>query len=296
MLTIGSFDGVHLGHQKLLKRIRRVADRIDGESILITFHPHPRTVVRSEVGIQLLSDLEEKIELIEAQELDHLVVVPFTRSFSAQSPTEYVENFLYCTFQPHTIVIGYNHRFGKNRAGDMSFLRSKAVELGFEVEQISKQEVEDLSVSSTKIRKALTAGEIATATALLGRPYRLSGIVERGQQVGRTLGFPTANLALAGRDKLVPREGVYAVQVMRDGQTYNGMLNIGHRPTLNGFHRSIEVHLFDFSGNIYGEKISVDLLQFLREEEKFDGLDSLKAQIERDRISTLDFLRTIGKI
>ena len=292
VLTIGSFDGVHLGHQKIIGRIKEIADKIDGESILITFHPHPRSIVQNS-DVRLLSPLNEKLELLEKQEVSAVVVVHFTRDFSEQSPDEYLQHFLYNKFKPHTIVIGYDHKFGKNRAGDINLLKEASKERGYKVEEISKQVIEDISVSSTKIRNALFDGKIEIANELLGMPYALKGIVVRGDQLGRQIGFPTANIRVEDATKLIPKSGVYAVQVKLKTQndTYNGMLNIGTRPTVNGTEQTIEVNIFDFDDNIYGEEMSIDLLKYLRAEQKFLGLAGLVEQLHKDKKQVLELLK-----
>lgn len=289
VITIGTYDGVHVGHQKIIGRINRIAEKVSGESILVTFHPHPRSVVNDK-AVSLLSPLEEKFEILEKYKVDNVVVVPFTRNFSQQSPDEYVRNFLYENFNPHTIVIGYNHKFGKNRAGDITFLRSVAEELSFEVEEISKQAIEENSVSSTKIRQALSEGDVTSANQLLGHGYFIQGIVVRGQQLGRQIGFPTANVRVDAEEKLIPMNGVYAVRVVVSGMSHKGMLNIGVRPTVNGLNRTIEVHIFEFEANIYGEAIRVELVQRIRPEQKFADLKGLVEQLGLDREVALGML------
>lgn len=282
VLTIGTFDGVHMGHQSIIQRINNLAKKIDGESIILTFHPHPRSII-SKKRVELISPLGEKFALLKKYKVDNVVVIPFTRSFSEQSPEDYVKGFLYQNFKPHTIVIGYDHRFGKDRAGDINFLKTKGNELGFGVEEISKQLIDDLAISSTKIREALTIGKVSVANELLGHPYYIKGIVVRGQQLGRQIGFPTANINIQEPDKLVPANGVYAVRAYLKDQGYNGMLNIGFRPTVEGIDKTIEVNIFDFEANIYGEEIKVELIKHIRPEEKFAGLSELVEQLEKDR-------------
>jgi len=283
VITIGTYDGVHIGHQKIIKRINDLAQSIDGESIIITFHPHPRSIVNDNYQIQLLSPLEEKFELLQQYGVDNVVVVPFTRSFSQQTPEQYVRDFLIHNFSPKKIVIGYNHRFGKNRAGDLSLLKKMSKTLDFEVEEILKQEVDDLSVSSTKIRNALKAGQVATAKTLLGHNYYVQGIVVKGNQLGQKIGFPTANILIEEEGKLVPENGVYAVNVQVRSNTHKGMLNIGRRPTVNGQNKTIEVNIFDFDSNIYGEQLRIEFVKRIRSEQKFANLNALIEQLKKDK-------------
>lgn len=291
VITIGSFDGVHIGHQRIISHISSIAKRIGGESVLITFDPHPRTIVNSNFKVKLLSPLNEKSTLLASTtNLNHLVVVPFNRDFSEQSPEEYINDFLYEKFKPAVVVIGYNHHFGKNRAGDISFLLKEAEKLNFKVEQITKQEIEDISVSSSKIRMALEEGAITTANILLGRNYTLSGIVRKGKQMGRTIGFPTANIAVQSEEKLIPALGVYAVKIQYKERVYKGMLNIGNRPTVDGKNISIEVNIFDFYDDLYGQNISIQFIKHLRSEQKFESLDALKIQLQKDKNESLKVL------
>ncbi|MGB1204859.1 MAG: bifunctional riboflavin kinase/FAD synthetase [Chitinophagales bacterium] len=290
VITIGTYDGVHLGHQQIIKRINHIAKKVNGESLLVTFHPHPRLVVNSNYNIKLLSPLDEKFDLLRQYGIDNVVVVPFTREFSQQEPQAYVTDFLVKNFNPHTIVIGYNHRFGKNRAGDLHLMQEIAEKQNFEVEQISKQEIENLSISSTKIRKALQAGDVTTAIQLLGHEYFVRGIVVKGKQLGKKIGFPTANLAIPSSEKLVPDNGVYAVRVKVKEQFFNGMLNIGWRPTVSGKSETVEVHIFDFDADIYGETIQLNFVKLIRREQKFKNLEGLISQLKKDKIAALDIL------
>jgi len=290
VLTIGTFDGVHVGHQHIINSVNTLAQEVGGESILLTFHPHPRTIVHSNYSIQLLSPLEEKFELLQQYGINNVVVVPFTRDFSQQSPTAYVSDFLVKNFAPSKIVIGYNHKFGKNRAGNLTLLSQMGTKYGFAVEEISKQQVEDIAISSTKIRNALQAGKVAAASRWLGHKYHLHGVVVKGQQLGKKIGFPTANILLNDSSKLVPANGVYAVTVHLDKQVYKGMLNIGVRPTVSGLGKTIEVNMFNFDRNIYGERIKITLVQYLRAEHKFANLPALVAQLNKDKIAALSCL------
>jgi riboflavin kinase/FMN adenylyltransferase len=283
IVTIGTFDGVHLGHQKLLERIKLLAKKNGGESILITFHPHPRFVVNpDDRSLKLINTLEEKLQLLEHYCIDNVVVAPFTLAFSKIPAIEYVKDFLVENFNPHTIVIGYDHHFGRNRSGNIHLLKEYQSVFGFEVEEISKEMLEDIDISSTKIRNALNNGEVSTAAELMGHHYSLSGFVIKGEQNGRKMGFPTANIQLPVHYKLIPKNGVYAVKVLLKNKSYKGMLNIGYRPTFEGANKSIEVHILNFDQNIYGEEIEVQFIEFIRNEQKFEGIDTLKKQLEID--------------
>ncbi|CAH1000432.1 hypothetical protein LEM8419_01585 [Neolewinella maritima] len=286
VLTIGSFDGVHRGHQQLLARIRRMAEVRQGESIVITFDPHPRSVLRpDDDSLRLLSTTEEKAAFCAEQGIDHLVVVPFTLAFSQQSPTEYIEQFLVRYFAPDRIVIGYDHHFGKDRAGNVELLRYWAPHHGYEVVEIAAQEVNQITVSSTKIRNALFAGNVSRARSLMGRSYELTGRVVRGQQIGRTLGFPTANLQCVNPLKLVPAKGIYAVRTRIEGRVYGGMLYIGNRPTLeDGRGTTIELNVFDFSGDLYDTELTVEFVEHLRGDLPLKSLEALQQQLKRDEV------------
>ncbi len=291
VITIGTFDGVHLGHAKLLTRIKDLAKRIKGESILITFHPHPRSIIGDGRKIALLSLLEEKFVLLEKLGIDHVVVVPFSRDFSQQSPQTYITDFLVKNFNPSVIVIGYDHKFGKDRAGDIHLLHQMSKVYGFQVEEVSKQQVEDMGISSTKIRRALQEGSVETAQTLLGYPYAMKGLVVKGRQLGRTIGFPTANLVVENQAKLIPSNGVYAVKVQVREKKYQGMLNIGVRPTVDDtLQKTVEVNIFGFDKDIYGEAITIEFLHFIRSEQKFAGVEELKQQLAKDKIKTLNLL------
>ena len=289
VVTIGTFDGVHLGHCSIIDQMKSAARAAGGETVIITFHPHPRRIVgNAEQTVQLLSSLPEKIALLRARGIDHLVVVPFTADFAAQTPDGYVTDFLVKYFQPHTLIIGYDHRFGKNRAGDFTLLEKYAAAGIFHLMEIPARVLEAASVSSTRIRQALLKGEVQLAASLLGYPYYFDGVVVKGNQLGRTIGYPTANLQLTDNEKLIPGNGVYAVRVRRTDPAsgdicwYGGMMNIGVRPTVDGLSRVIEVHIFDFSEDIYGECLHVTLVTWLRAEKKFEGLPALVAQLRVD--------------
>ena len=299
VVTIGTFDGVHLGHQQIITQLKKEARRVNGETVLITFDPHPRKIVSTQ-PLQLINTLPEKIELLEQQGIDNLVVVPFTAAFSNQSATAYIEDFLVSRFHPHTVIIGYDHRFGKDRSGDFHLLEKYARQHAFDLIEIPVHVIDQATISSTKIREALLNGQIEEAGRFLGYDYFFEGLVVEGNKLGRTIGYPTANLQLQTEDKLVPGNGVYAVQVQivnqnnspqspgpSDPKPYKGMMNIGTRPTVDGTKRVIEVNIFDFDENLYGATLRVYLKKYLRGEQKFSGLDALKEQLAKDRHNAL---------
>ena len=293
VLTIGSFDGVHIGHQQIIKKINKHAAQIGGCSVLITFHPHPRLIVSKDShNLRLINTLEEKAALLEQYAVDALVVVPFSKAFASQSPEAYILDFLVAHFQPAVITIGYDHKFGKNRKGDISYLRKFEEEGGFRVIEISKQEVADIAVSSTKVRQALSSGAVSKAAQLLGHFYSLQGLVVKGQQTGTKIGFPTANVSVQDTHKLIPPEGIYAVEVSIDTQKKGGMLYIGNRPTINkNLKQSIEVNIFDFDQDIYGKIIKLDFVKYLRGDQKFEQLSGLQDQLKKDKIAALKALQ-----
>jgi riboflavin kinase / FMN adenylyltransferase len=303
IVTIGTFDGVHLGHRQILEQLKQEAARIDGETVIITFHPHPRKVVAAgQSPVRLINTIEEKIELLERNGIDHLVVVPFTAAFSQMSPGEYIETFLVQQFHPHTVIIGYDHRFGQGRQGDYTLLEKYSAQGLFQLKEISAHLINDNTVSSTRIREAVLAGEIAVANNLLGYDFFFEGTVVEGNKLGRTLGYPTANLRIENEEKLVPGNGVYAVSVRsresgsgsqemnspdfrpQTSDLKKGMMNIGVRPTVDGTKRVIEVNIFDFDEDIYGSTLRVHVRKFLRGEQKFNGLDALKEQLAKDKL------------
>ncbi|MBL7860644.1 MAG: bifunctional riboflavin kinase/FAD synthetase [Cyclobacteriaceae bacterium] len=291
VVTSGTFDGVHLGHQKILQRVREIASKHGGESVVITFWPHPRLILRpEEPALKLLNTFEEKAELLRKHGVQHLLRIPFTKEFSQISSMEFITQILVETMGTKKLVIGYDHRFGKNREGSFEQLKLNGPTYGFEVEEIPRQDVDHVGVSSTKIRKALESGDIDTANHFLGRPYLLSGRIVKGDKLGRVLGFPTANIDLDSHDKLVPAEGIYAVTVLYGHIEYGGMLYIGNRPTVDGSRRSIEVNIFDFEKDIYGETIQVSFQKLLRSDSKFEDLESLKRQLEKDKVAALKAL------
>ena len=288
VITIGTFDGVHKGHQKLIERINFLARKNGGESIIITFHPHPRIVINPEdKSLRLLNTIEEKIALLEQYKVDNLVIVPFSRDFSEQSAEGYIQHFLVENFHPKNIVIGYDHKFGKNRSGDFRLLEAMKEQYGYSMEEISKETLDDIGISSTKIRKSLECSEIKLANELLGHNYTLSGTVVRGLQNGRKLGYPTANILVADEYKLVPQKGIYVVRVHHCNMAGNtsilgGMLSIGYNPTFNGKEQTIEVNIFDFDIDIYGQSLTLEFIDYIRNEKKFNSLDALIDEIKND--------------
>lgn len=284
VVTSGTFDGVHLGHQKILCRLQELARSKQGETVLLTYWPHPRLILQpQDKSLRLLSTLSEKVKLLEEMGVDHLIILPFTEELSQMSSDDFIRSILVEKIQTKTLVIGYDHKFGKNREGSFEYLQSHSHLFGFAIEEISRQDVDDLGVSSTKIRTALAQGDISTANKYLGRPYDLSGQVVKGQQIGRSLGFPTANIQIADDYKLLPRDGAYAVHAEVNSIQYKAILNIGDRPTVDGEKKTIEAHLIDFEGDLYGQELRVYFQEFLREEKKFESLDALKNQLVADR-------------
>jgi riboflavin kinase/FMN adenylyltransferase len=292
VITIGTFDGVHTGHLQIIKQLKEEAEKIDGESVIITFDPHPRMVISPEKSpIHLLNTLDEKIGLLEKQKIEHLVVVPFTKAFSEQPAEEYIEDFLVKKFHPHTIIIGYDHHFGNQRKGNYKLLEQFAPQFNFTVKEIPEHVLNQVTISSTKIREALLNSDLETANQYLGYDYFFEGIVIDGNKLGRTLGYPTANLILHDQNKLIPGNGIYAVKltVSNEQLILKGMMSIGIRPTLANSERTIEVNIFDFDKDIYGQMLRVYVKKYLREEKKFAGLEELKNEIDQDRINTLEY-------
>ena len=291
VVTIGTFDGVHTGHKHILNQLKAEAERISGETVIITFHPHPRKIVSHTHEVQLLNTLEEKIEILSKESIDHLVVVPFTEAFAEQTAESYIRNFLVKNINPHTIIIGYDHRFGRGRAGDYLMLEKYAPEMGFIVKEIPEKVLNEIAVSSTRIRKAIREGDIESANALLGYDYFFEAKVVEGNQLGRTMGYPTANLHIENPEKLIPGNGVYAVEIKIGVQLFKGMMNIGFRPTVDGGKIVIEANIFDFNRDIYHTVVRVYVKYFLRPEQKFNGLDALKAQLGKDKLEALSKLK-----
>jgi len=288
--TVGTFDGVHVGHQEIIGKLKEIAKQTNGETLLLTFYPHPRMVLfPDDESLKLINTLQEKTELLASFGLDHLLILPFSKDFSRLTPTEYIRDLLVKDIGIKTLVIGYNHQFGRNRKGNFELLEELAPIYGFDVVEITAQEINKIKVSSTKIRKAIESGNVSTANDYLKYKFKLSGKVVKGEQIGRKIGFPTANLEVAEKHKLLPGIGVYAVNAVVKEKRYKGMLNIGRRPTINSesSRSSIEVHLFDMNEEIYTEIIEVEFCAKLREEKKFMDLDELKAQLHEDKKSAL---------
>ena len=283
VITQGTFDGVHLGHQKVLKHVVDLAKEQNTQSLLITYHPHPRLVVEpNNRELRMLSSIEEKAEAVFALGIDYVLVLPFTQEFSQLSPEAFVADILVKQLNVHTIVIGYDHHFGINRSGDFNTLVRLSKEFNFSVQEIPASTIDEIAVSSTRIRKALSNNGLDEANQLIGRPYQLTGTVIHGKQLGRTIGFPTANIHINDPYKLIPSFGVYAGICLVENKRYKMVCNIGVRPTVDGENISIEAHLFDFDKNIYGEHLTLFLVQYLRNEQKFDSIEALKSQILLD--------------
>ncbi len=294
VVTSGTFDGVHVGHQKILHRLKEIASKNNGETVVITFWPHPQMVLHPENhALKLLNTFEEKAALLKAEGIQHLLRIEFTKEFSLLSSIDFIQNILVKTIGTIKLVIGYDHRFGHNREGSFEQLKLNAPTYGFDVEEIPRQDVDHISVSSSKIRQALEKSDIETATHLLGKPYSLTGQVVKGDQLGRTLGYPTANIEVDSQYKLIPSDGIYAVTVTHENKIFKGMLYIGPRPTVNGSQRVIEVNIFDFDKDIYGDRLTIHFHQYLRGDKKFESLDSLKQQLHTDKEETLKILETI---
>lgn len=291
IITLGTFDGVHLGHKKIIERLLQSSSQ-DEESLVLTFFPHPRMVLQEASDIKLLNTIEERSHLLEKAGLQNLIIHPFDQAFSRLTAEEFVKNILVDIFNIKKIIIGHDHRFGRNRTSNIDDLIVFGQEYGFEVEQISAQEIDEVSISSTKIRNALHEGKILLANEYLGYPYFFTGTVVHGKKLGRTIGFPTANLEIEENYKLIPAYGVYAVECMVENQNVNGMLNIGIKPTFEGESASIEVHLFDFDGDLYDKKIKVVLRKHIREEQKFSSVEDLKSQLKKDELFARDFFKS----
>jgi len=288
IVTTGTFDGVHLGHQKIIARLKDVAQKHQGETVLLTFYPHPRMVLFPDDNeLKLLNTQQEKIELLEKYGIDHLIIHPFTKEFSRLTSVEFVRNILVNQLRTNRLIIGYNHHFGRNREGSFEHLKEFGPVYGFDVEEIPAKDIDSIEVSSTKIRVALQSGDVETANTYLGHTYSITGKVIKGNQLGRTLGYPTANIFIDDKYKLIPADGVYAVKVLVHGNSYGGMLNVGNNPTIDGKGRSIEVNLFDFSGDIYGADATIYFIKRLRDEQKFNGLDELKNALAIDKQNAL---------
>jgi len=334
IVTIGTFDGVHFGHQKIIRQLVEKAKADNGESVILTFFPHPRMIIDPEnQDLKMINTINEKAEILKSLGVDHLIITPFTRDFSNQLPEDYIKNILVNNIGTKHIIIGYDHRFGKDRSGNLADLKAAGLTYGFTVEEIMEQDIHDVAVSSTKIRQALLEGDVSLAADYLGYPFSIFGRVIKGDKIGRTIGFPTANIFVEETYKLIPGDGIYAVTVEIEvrkseswksedanpepstfnlqpltfkgvaaeqrqtpnakHQIYKGMAYIGQRPTINGMTRNIEVNIFDFNQEIYGQDIKMNFLKFLRHDVKFTGLEALTIQLQKDKEATLDYFKSI---
>lgn len=291
IVTIGTFDGVHLGHQQIIKKLIQNAKEKDCESLILTFFPHPRMVLHENTEIKLLNTIDERVVLLAQTHLDHLIIHPFDKEFAMLSAEDFVKKILVDKLNIHKIIIGYDHHFGRNRTANIHDLIAFGEKYNFEVEQISVQEINEVSISSTKIRTALETGTIELANEYLGYPYFFNGMVQKGKQLGRTIGFPTANIKIPEIYKLLPKNGVYIVKSLIDNQTVFGMMNIGTNPTVHGSSQSIEVHFLDFEGDLYNQNIQISVLKYLRSEQKFDSIELLKKQLEKDKQATISYFK-----
>ena len=316
IVTIGTFDGVHFGHQKIIKQLVEKAKTDGGESVILTFFPHPRMIIDPEnQDLKMINTINEKAEILKSLGVDHLIITPFTRDFSNQLPDDYIKNTLVNNIGTKHIIIGYDHRFGKDRSGNLADLKTAGLHFGFTVEEIMEQDIHDVAVSSTKIRQALLAGDVSLAADYLGYPFSIFGRVIKGDKIGRTIGFPTANIFVEETYKLIPGDGIYAVTVEMNSDltvtdskttsenptvnlkplTFKGMAYIGQRPTINGMTRNIEVNIFDFNREIYGQDIKMNFLKFLRHDVKFTGLEALTVQLQKDKGATLNYFASLEK-
>ena len=287
ILTLGTFDGVHLGHQKIIRRLNEIRDKEKGTSALLTFFPHPRRILSNGSAVKMLTTMEEKTELLEKLGLDHLIIEPFTGAFSEISPESFVKEILVDRLKIKKLVIGYDHKFGKDRKGDYALLEKLGKKYGFGLEKIPAQDIKNDAISSTKIRKALEEGNIEKANSYLGYPFLITGEVVKGQGIGKKISYPTINIRVKEDYKLIPKTGVYIIKTVFHGETLFGIMNIGYRPTLNGKHQTIEVHLLNFQGDLYGKTFRIHLLKRIRDEQKFSSIAELSTQIKADE----DFAR-----
>ncbi|MBT8183218.1 MAG: bifunctional riboflavin kinase/FAD synthetase [Eudoraea sp.] len=293
-ITIGTFDGVHIGHRKILERLINSAKKLNLQATVLTFFPHPRMVLQKDSDIKLLNTMEEKAQIMERIGVDHLIIHPFTKEFSRLSATDFVRDILVNSLKAKNVIIGYDHRFGRNRTANITDLIAFGAVLDFEVEEIPAQEIDDISISSTKIRNAINAGDILTANSYLGYEYMLTGWVKKGKGLGKQLNFPTANLHVEEEYKLIPKNGVYVVKSLIENKVVFGMMNIGYNPTVNmeqqaaaDHPKSIEIHFLDFDENLYGKKLQVQIIERIRDEQKFDSLNGLQIQLQKDKETSL---------
>jgi len=290
-VTIGTFDGVHFGHQKIIEKLVLEAKKEGKKSVLLTFFPHPRMVLQKEASIELINTIEERAKLLEKTGLDYLIIHPFSKEFSRTTALEFVRDFLVNQLNISKLIIGYDHHFGKNREGNIKQLTEYSQLYDFTVEEIPAQDIDDVSVSSTKIRRALHAGNLKTANNYLGYNFMINGVVVNGKQLGGKIGYPTANIDVKESYKLIPKTGVYVVKSEIDNETIYGMMNIGNRPTVDGKHQTIEVHFFDFNKDLYHQSLTVELIYFLRDEHKFDSIDSLIHQLKIDENTARNYIK-----
>jgi len=290
-VTIGTFDGVHFGHQKIIEKLVKEAKKANKKSVLLTFFPHPRMVLQKDASLKLINTIEERAVLLEKTGLDYLIIHPFSKEFSKMSALEFVKDILVSQLNISKLIIGYDHHFGKNREGNITQLTEYSHVYNFKVEEIPAQDIDTVSVSSTKVRHALATGNLKTANNYLGYNFMLNGTVVNGKKLGGTIGYPTANIDIKETYKLIPKTGVYVVKSTIEGKTVFGMMNIGNRPTVNGIHQTIEVHFFDFNQDLYHQNLTIELIYFLRDEQKFDGIDSLVHQLKKDEETARDYLK-----
>lgn len=290
-VTIGTFDGVHIGHQKIIKRLVNSAKKHGLEATILTFFPHPRMILQQDIGLKLINTIDERTAILKQSGIDNLIVYPFTRAFSRLRAEEYTKEILKEKLNANRVIIGYDHRFGRNRTADIQDLYRFGQEFDFDIEEISKQEVEDVSVSSTKIRKALKQGNLERANQYLGAPFMLTGQVEKGKQLGRKLGYATANLAIKEDYKLIPKNGVYVAKSVINSKTYYGMMNIGTNPTVGGQNQTIETHFFEWKGELYGQTLQIELLKRIRSEEKFANTEELVKAMKKDEVFSKKFIQ-----
>ena len=293
-MTIGTFDGVHLGHRKIIDRLLASAQSNDLESVVLTFFPHPRMVLQKDTGIKLINSIDERIALLEASGLDHLIIHPFTKAFSRLTAEEFVKDILVDQLKARKVIIGYDHRFGRNRNANIDDLKAFGALYDFEVEEISKQDVDDVAVSSTKVRKALDEGNITLANEYLGYPFMLNGIVSRGKGLGKKFNYPTANLKIEEDYKLIPAKGVYVVRATLANERVYGMMSIGTNPTVGGSDLTIETFFFDFDANLYDQHLQIELLTRIRDEKKFNSVDELIAAMQADEKFSRDFIQKLN--
>ena len=292
VLTIGTFDGVHIGHQKIIKRLVEISEIKNLTPSLLTFFPHPRMVLQKDANIKLINTIDEKKDILKQFGISNLVIKEFTKEFSRLTAEDFVKNILVDHLKAKHIIIGYDHHFGRNRNANIEDLKQFGKDFNFEVEEISKQDINDVAVSSTKIRAALQEGNIKIANTYLGYNFMLTGKVIDGKKLGQTINYPTANLHIEETYKLIPKHGVYIVKSIIDNITVYGMMNIGHNPTVNGKHQTIETHFFDFNKDLYGQNLKIELLQRLRDEQKFNSVQELQSQLHIDKKNALEFIKS----